>query len=114
MTGPVAIQYVVINPKGTITTYNESLSTGDAQDIVGGDIEIMPDPRDLDAIVIANEEGKRLGLDANWKATALIRSHLRPTDFVAGNVIVAGPAKNGELTSLSDEDIVLLKELTER
>lgn len=108
-------RYLVINPNGTFAEYDQPLGVLDAQEVVGGDIEMMPTPRDVNVTVLANEEGKRLGLDANWKATALIRSHLRPTDFVAGNVIVAGPADpDGELSSLSDEDISTIKELTDR
>lgn len=108
-------RYLVIHPNGRFSEYDQALPVDEAQDLVGGDIEVMPTPRDVNVTVIANEEGKRLGLDANWKATALIRSHLRPTDFVAGNVIVAGPADpDGELSSLSDEDISTIKELTEK
>lgn len=99
------VRYLVIEPSGAITVHTGSLNVGDAQDIVGGDIDILPEPRDVAATLIANEEGKRLGLDANWGATRLIKSSLRTTDFVTGNVIVAGiPDGKGNLTSLTEEE----------
>jgi hypothetical protein len=99
------VRYLVIEPSGAITAHTGILNTGDAQDIVGGPIDILPEPRDVAATLIANEEGKRMGLDANWAATRLIKSRLRTTDFVVGNVIVAGLADgNGNLTSLTDEE----------
>lgn len=98
------VRYLVIEPDGTITAHDGSLNTGDAQDIVEGPIDILPEPRDVEVILIANEEGKRQGLDVNWAATRLIKSRLRTTDFVVGRVIVAGPPDgNGNLTPVTDE-----------
>ena len=98
------IHYLVIEPSGTVRAEDGILNVGDAQDIVEGDIEVLPEPRDVTAVLIANTEGKRVGLDANWAATKLIRSSLRSTDFVAGNVIVAGPPdRSGNLSSLTSE-----------
>lgn len=104
MTGERSIRYLVIAPDGSIEPHEGVLDTGAASDIVDGDIEVLPDPRDADVVLIANTEGKRMGLDANWQATRLIRHALRTTDFVAGNVIVAGtPDSAGNLTDVTDE-----------
>ena len=109
--GDTVTRYLVIEPDGNIQEHDGPLETGDAQDIVGGDIDILPEPRDISATLIANEEGKRLGLEPNWVATGLIRHHLRSSDFVTGNVIIAGPPDgHGELTDLSGEDIATIKE----
>lgn len=107
------IHYLVINPNGDVNAADGPLTTGDAQDIVEGDIEILPEPRDVNVVLIANEEGKRQGLDANWAATRLIRSSLRSTDFVAGNVIVAGqPTGAGDLTSVTPEQEASVRDIT--
>ena len=111
MTEPV-VHYVVIAPSGEITSHDDALNTGDAIDIVGGDIEILPEPADIKAILICNENGKREGLEANWVATRLIRHAIRTTDFVTGNVIVAGlPNGHGDLTDLLADDEVALRDL---
>lgn len=111
MSEPV-VHYVVIAPDGSITAHDTQLTTGDAQDIVGGDIEILPEPADIKAILICNENGKRQGLEANWVATRLIRHAIRTTDFVTGNVIVAGlPNSGGDLTDLQAEDEVRLRDI---
>ena len=106
------VRYLVIEPKGTITAHEAILNTGDAQDIVGGDIEILPEPADVEAVLICNEEGKRQGLEPNWLATRLIRHAIRTTDFVTGNVIVAGlPDGEGNLTSLTPEQEQRVRDL---
>lgn len=106
------VHYVVIDPKGEITAHDSPLTTGDAQDIVGGDIDILPEPADIKAILICNEDGKRQGLEANWLATRLIRHAIRTTDFVTGNVIVAGvPDGHGNLTDLLDADETALRDI---
>lgn len=98
------IAYLVIEPNGNITFHKGPLTTLDAHDIVGGNIDILPQPRDLDITLIANEDGHRLGLDANWHATRLIRNMLRPSDFVTGKVIVTGlPGPDGDLRSITKE-----------
>lgn len=38
-----------------------------------------------------NEEGKLNGLPRNHRATALTRGILSPSDFVVGDVVIAGP-----------------------
>ena len=107
------VRYLVIAPDGTITEGSSPLNVGDAQDVVGGDIDILPEPRDVPVILVANAEGKQQGLDANWKATALIRHQLRSTDFVVGNVLVAGlPDREGNLTSVTDEQVEQVRNLT--
>lgn len=112
MSEPV-VKYLVIEPSGEITFHEGALGTADAQDIVGGDIDILPEPRDVNVILIANAEGKQQGLEANWKATALIRNKLRSTDFVVGNVIVAGlPDGAGNLTPITKEQEQHVRDMT--
>ena len=86
------VAYLIIEPSGLVTFKRGPLETKDAMDIVGGDIEIQAPPRDVDVQVIANPDGHKLGLDANWAATRLIRGSLRPSEFLTGTVIVTGPA----------------------
>ncbi len=64
----------------------------EAQDLVGGLIEVFPlgDGR----IMICNEEGKLEGLPVNVEATILWRRTYGPVDTIVGDVFVC---KNSEL-----------------
>jgi hypothetical protein len=71
------------------------------QTLVGGDFEVLPSPDGIRATVLASQDAKRQGRPANHPATRLIRSRIKPDDFVAGVVVVTGPiADDGSLTDL--------------
>jgi hypothetical protein len=96
-----AIAFLVVDPDGTINLLHEPLGVKQAMDIVAGDIDILPQPRDVAVTLIANAEGRNVGLEPNWGATRLIKSSLRPSDFVTGKVIICGlPDAAGDLTGL--------------
>ncbi len=64
------------------------------QELVGGLIEVVPYK---DALLICNEEGKNLNMDAN-----LIFDY----DYIAGDCFAVGDDyKNGDFKSLTDEQI---------
>lgn len=51
-----------------------------------------------------NEEGKLIGLLTNQAATKVWESEYGPTDVMAGNVVITGPAdEEGYITDLSEE-----------
>ena len=104
MSGSKKVKYLVIDTDGTITFHDETLDVPEAQRIVDGDFEILPTPTDIPVTVIVGEEAKKQGKNANWAITRLVRSRLRPDDFVAGVGIVVGlPDPTGEPTSITPE-----------
>lgn len=105
------ITYATITPKGVLTFKHASLDVGAVQDEVGGDFEVLPSPREQALTLLANTDGKNVGLEANWPVTVLIRRDLNPNDFVTGTVFVAGPSTpDGDLTSLDDDAIDWLRD----
>jgi len=50
-----------------------------------------------------NEEGKLMGLARNELATSYARSVIFPSDYIAGDVVIAGPPKgsSGRISSAS-------------
>lgn len=109
------ITYLVIEPKGPVSRIEGVLDLPTVQRIVGGDFEPLPQPRGVDAIVLAQQDGKSKGLEPNWSATSIEHSRLRPDDFVVGTVIVAGPPnEDGDLTSLSADAEAAIRKLAER
>ena len=100
-----AITYLILNTDGSIETKSGVLGVKDAQDILGSDFEMLPEPPGLPITLIASTEGKSRGDNPNWGATRLIRNSLRAGDFVAGKVIVTGaPNAAGDLTALTVKD----------
>jgi hypothetical protein len=110
------IDYLIISPDGDIERRNGILDMGTIQEVVGGDtIEELPEPLDLPVIVLAYENAKAEGMNANWLATSLIRQRIHPDDFIAGTVVVAGsPDDEGDLTSIDAETEVLIRSKAER
>lgn len=78
------------------------------QRVVGGWIELVPNPHDV--TVYCNEEGKIHGLPPNYRATHLFGAWLQPWDIIAGDVIVVGPPdEEGYDTDLMNVDEWLAK-----
>jgi hypothetical protein len=79
------------------------------QKVTGGYVETIPVPYDTKGEQLAmylNEEGKLEGLPYNPRATSLVRDVIQGSDFIAGNVVVCGPADdNGYDTGLTDEQL---------
>lgn len=100
---PEPIRYLIIETDGTISLKDGTLDTKDVSQLIG-DFEMLPTPTDIDIIILVSEDAKSKGENANWAVTRLIRSRLRPDDFVAGRAIVTGPAtEDGEPTSVSQD-----------
>jgi hypothetical protein len=75
------------------------------QAFVGGYLEVvgrLPDGR----VVWCNEEGKRLQLPVNPRATALLLPLLQPDDVLVGDVLVTTLAEAGEDTDLDPSELV--------
>lgn len=109
------IAYLVITPGGSVTLNHDALTEERAQSLLGAGKRTEYWPANMQVVVLANEDGKALGLDPNWKATAVVRSRLRPDGFIAGNAIVTGPPDDsGEATGLTVKDEEAVRRLTER
>jgi hypothetical protein len=100
------IDYLVIDPEGTIIEQRGPLTMEDAQRILNGQLEAVQPPRDMALSILVNPDGKQLGLPPNWAITRVLRGTLRPTDFIVGVAIVAGaPDGDGELTSIRPDEV---------
>lgn len=64
------------------------------QDAVGGYIESVAIPESIDPLgtvsAYINEDGKRLALPPNGRATRLLAPSLFPNDWIAGDVVFCG------------------------
>jgi hypothetical protein len=90
-------------PYGLLLPDDGNSSLAVYQQIVGGYIELVPNPHGV--TVYCNEEGKIMEppLPLNLRATALFGDWLQPWDIIAGNVIVVGPPdREGYDTRLDD------------
>lgn len=113
MTGGKPIHFYVIKPDGILTDVNDMLTDDMLRRLVGGDFEVIH-PQDRELVMFTNENGKELGLNPNWLATSLVRTRLRPGDFVVGTVVVTGkPDEDGDVRSLSANVIAAIKQLKE-
>lgn len=100
----MSIRYLLVDTDGTVTATESDLDVKDVQKVFDGDFEVLPQPTDIDILLLASAEAKHRGENANWAATRLIRSRLRPDAFIAGKIIVTGPPNNiGEPTDVSEE-----------
>lgn len=67
------------------------------QTIVGGYLEALRLPADAHGrIMYLNEDGKRLALPVNRRATLLVRPQLHPADVIVGTVILCTLAETGD------------------
>ena len=109
------IKVLIYEPleSGKVRTIKNTLES--LQDVVGGNIEfVTPFPRGSESLLknvllICNEEGKLEGLPQN---RFLCNEDGRAYDFVAGTFILCmrDLKEPGEITSLTDQQIALLKQ----
>lgn len=79
----------------------ESFTLAELQTIVGGYIELVKlAPNQL---LFCNEDGKRLNLPVNMRATALTRGIVGDDDFIVGDVIICSMQEAGEDDPQEDE-----------
>jgi len=98
------MKYLIVNPGGTTVQGEGVLDADVLHSLVGGDFEVMPTPDGLKVTVLASTDAKRLGQPANHAATRLLKTRLRPDDFVAGTIVVVGPInEEGDVTDLDDD-----------
>ena len=111
----MSIVYLTIDPEGVIERREGELTQQEVTDVLGGPFEALPQPHEIPVTVLAAENAKHEGQNANWLATRIIRNRIRPEDFVAGTVIVTGhPTGDGDLTSISDEAEASIRALNDR
>jgi hypothetical protein len=89
-TGPT--QEVQPRERGTFTLV-------ELQTVVGGYIEALRLGTDW---MFLNEDGKRLALPFNPRATAMMRGRIAADDFIVGTVIICSPTEAGEDTGEDD------------
>lgn len=100
MTSP-SIAYLIIEPDGETRTVHGTLDVKDAQQLLDDDFEILQPTNPPPFIMLVATNGKEKGLNANWGATRVMSSVLKPDDFIVGRAIVAGPPDGiGEPTSV--------------
>lgn len=75
----------IIKTDGTIQHFDTRPTLDEAQQAVGGYIEILP-IRGTMASLVVNEDGRALGLPANVQATTIFGSSLG--SVLVGNVVV--------------------------
>lgn len=86
------------------------------QDAVGGDIELVG-IRTASMNLYLNEDGKRLGLPGNLRATMLAHQFhaIRADDHICGDIVLVGPIDDdGEETRLTNEHVALLTKFQEQ
>jgi len=99
MTGSADIAYLIIEPDGDIKVEHGALGVEQAQDMLDDDFEALQPSNPPPFVMLVGENGKSRGLNANWGATRVLSSILRPDDFIVGRAIVTGPPNpDGELT----------------
>lgn len=74
------------------------------QEIVGGDIEMVPVP-DEDVILYCNAEGKEMGL----KGSAVLMTPNGWKDVIAGTLVATGPVLGEEETDFNDKALAALE-----
>lgn len=88
------------------------------QDLVGGYIEMVSLTRNPDALLVINEDGKRLDLMRNALAGLLLNAtgtRLFPGDYIAGTAVVVGRlhaetgVEDGDLHSVPDTVLATLR-----
>lgn len=80
------------------------------QEAVGGWVECVSLPKNGFEMWL-NEEGKLTGLLTNHAATRLWESEYGPTDVMAGNAVITGPADDeGYITDLDPETLDSIQE----
>lgn len=87
----------------------------DYQSVVGGLVEPIDLATSLPGTLWCHEEGKLLGMEVNWRASALawLRSDGQlgsedPSDYIVGNCLITGVAdEDGDSTDVSSKVLAL-------
>jgi hypothetical protein len=108
------MKYIKIDPDGTVTEKDsgddlrgpgvEAIAQVIHQE-VGGFFELLPRPG---WIMYGDEEAKLKSKDPNPIATALCSRWLGRGDYIAGSVVVFGPARNAEETDCTPDQVALV------
>jgi hypothetical protein len=91
------VERITLPREGRLRAINEAL---------GGYMQVLPVVRNDTEVgeAIFNEDGKQLRLPYNELATEVIgRDRLLPGDFIVGPMIVTGPVRRSNETSISDK-----------
>ena len=81
---------IVIPVDGEPVEERDLSTLEDFQAAVGGYFQCVGYPGRRDVFCYMNEDGKHLRLPLNRRATALLRGHMLPGDFVAGTMVLVG------------------------
>lgn len=79
----------------------EAFTLEELKAIVGGYIEVLRVAPD--SVMFLNEDGKRLQLPVNFRATTLMRAALQPGDEIVGDVIICTLTEAGEGSEPEEE-----------
>lgn len=90
----MATLYAVDRPPLVFSPGARAFTLGELQLLVGGYIEALyPAPGQ---VLFINEDGKRLGLPVNRRATALMRGRLLPGDVIVGAAVLCSFEEAGQ------------------
>ena len=84
------MQVKVIPADDTAPVRTVAARSQDINELVGGYVMSHPVPERQDVIALLNEDGKRLGLPLNRRATELLAARMFAGDYVVGDVVLAG------------------------
>lgn len=106
-------RHVIVEPSGAVTDTVAEITLEYLQGLVGGYIEaltMLPDG----TVGLINEDGKACALPENEPATLILRrSGSFPSDWVAGTLVLLGPADdNGDFTDVTANALAVVAELT--
>jgi hypothetical protein len=100
------VLHLPLGGKSTVLEISGSLES--LQKLVGGNIEVAPQPS-TEYTIYCNEEGKLLGLPVNGKAQQIWQALWRTdflADYLAGDIFITGGVdEEGNEQSLTDEQI---------
>ena len=95
------MRYLIVEPDGILTAFDGPLEDDELRGIVGGYLEMLPNPGVPGIAILGNEDAKRLELRPNKVMTRWLRDVIHPSDYIAGTVVIVGGADaDGEMTSV--------------
>lgn len=113
MTKELTDRWVTVAPDGTFEVRYEKPDLERLQQAVSGYIEALPSPMPDTAIMVNDSHNREDGtpLAMNPKATGWLKDVLWPGQRIVGTLVIAGaPTEDGELTALTDEQVMSLRE----